>query len=120
MKFSEKGYRISVNTTRHLLQVRAWGIWDLKDMELAEHFRGELQDKVKIANMNGNEWDVYGDFTDLRPQSKEVCRVMGDGMTFAVKHGMRKAVHLEHCRHEKAQDADVIVGESVKAKQHLV
>ena len=93
---SEKGYRISVNAVRHLLKVRAWGIWDVKDMELAENLRGELQEKVKEVSMNRKEWDVCGDFIELQPQSKEVCRVMGDGIMFAIKHGMRKAVHLEN------------------------
>ena len=92
---SEKGYRISVNTTRHILKVQVWGIWDMEDMELAESFRGELQEKVKEVSMNGTEWDVWGDFLELYPRSKEVCRVMGDGIMFAIKHGMRKAVHLE-------------------------
>lgn len=103
MKSREKGYSISVNTVSHLLNVRVWGIWDVEDMELAESFKGELQEKVKVANMNGKEWDVYGDFLKLHPQSKEVCRVIGDGIMFAVKHGMRKVVHLECLGHDSTE-----------------
>jgi hypothetical protein len=95
MLSSEKGFRISVNATRNILNVQAWGIWDGEDMELAENFREELQEKVKEVNVNGTEWHVWGDFLELRPRSREVCRVMGDGIMFAIKHGMRKVVHLE-------------------------
>ncbi len=92
---SEKGYRISVNTVRNILKVQAWGIWNVEDMELAENFREELEEKVKEVSVNGKEWDVCGDLIELRPQSKEVCRIMGDGIMFAIKHGMKKAVHFE-------------------------
>jgi serine/threonine-protein kinase len=95
MLSGKKGYKVSLDKTRHILNVQAWGVWDVEDMELAEKFQRELQEKVKEVNANGKEWYICGDLIELHPQSKEVCRIMGDGIVFAVKHGMKKAVHLE-------------------------
>jgi len=93
---SEKGYKVSIiHEARDILKVQVWGSWNIEDMELAEHFKGELQEKVKEISVNGKEWYVCGNFIELHPQSKEVCRIMGDGIMFAIKHGMKKAVHLE-------------------------
>jgi len=93
---SEKGYRISVNEVRNILKVRVWGIWNVEDIELAENFKAEIQEKVKEVSVNGKEWYVCEDLIELYPQSKEVCRIMGDGIVSAIKHGMRKAVHFEN------------------------
>jgi serine/threonine-protein kinase len=93
---SEKGYKVSIiHKGRTVLKVRVWGLWDVEDTELAENFKRELKEKVKEVSVNGKEWDVCGDLSELYPQSKEVCRIMGDGIMFAIKHGMKKAVHLE-------------------------
>ena len=94
---SAKGYKISIiHKAKNILKVQVWGVWDVEDMELAEKFQRELQEKVKEVNANGKEWYVCGDLIELHPQSKEVCRIMGDGIVFAIKHGMKKAVHCEN------------------------
>jgi len=95
MRTSGKGYEISLDTVRKILNVRAWGVWDAKDKKLAENFRRELQKKVKEVSASGKEWYLCEDFIELHPQSKEVCRVIGDGIMFAIKHGGKKAGHLE-------------------------
>ena len=96
MLSSKKGYKVSLDKARNILKVQAWGIWDVEDTEFAENFQRELKEKVKEVNTNRKEWYVCGDLTEFHPQSKEVCRIMGDGIVFAVKHGMKKAVHLEN------------------------
>lgn len=95
MILSEKGYEVSLDMAKNILTVQAWGVWDVEDMELAENFKRELQEKVEEVNVKGKEWYVCEDLIELYPQSKEVCRVMGDGIVFAIKHGMKKAVHFE-------------------------
>lgn len=96
MLSDKKGYRISLNKARDLLTVRAWGNWDVEDMELAEKFQRDLQEKVKEVNSNGKEWYVCGDLAELRPQSKEVSRIVSNGIEFAITHGMKRAVHCEN------------------------
>ena len=96
MLSKNKGYTISIVTAeKNILNVRAWGVWDIADKELAEHFTNELQDKVKELSTTEKEWSVCEDFVELRPQSREICRIMGDGLIFAIRHGMKKAVHCE-------------------------
>ena len=96
MLSSKKGYRIFIiHKARDILNVRARGVWDVEDRKLAENFKMELTDKVKEISANGKAWYVCEDLIELHPQSKEVCRIMGDGIVFAIKHGMKKAVHLE-------------------------
>ena len=95
MLLGKKGYEISLDTARHILKVQAWGVWDVEEKELAENFKRELQEKVKEVSVNGKEWYVCEDLIELYPQSKEVCRIMGDGIVSAIKHGMKKAVHFE-------------------------
>lgn len=96
MQSRKKGYTISIShKARDILNVRAWGVWGADDKELAEHFTMELQDKVKEISAHAKEWSVCEDFVELCPQSREICRIMGDGLIFAIRHGMKKAVHCE-------------------------
>jgi hypothetical protein len=63
---------------------------------LAKNFDRDLKEKVKEISAAGKEWSVCGDLSELYPQSKEVCRIIGDGIAFAVKHGMSRGIHLEN------------------------
>jgi hypothetical protein len=89
----DKGYEISLVKVKNILNVRAWGVWNGDDRELAENFERELQENVKEIRVNGQDWSVCGDLLDLHARSKEVCRILGNGIMFAIKHGMKKAVH---------------------------
>lgn len=92
MLSSNKGYEISiVLAEKNMLTVRAWGVWNTEDKELAEHFTRELQDKVKELGAGEREWTVCEDFVELRSQSREICRILGDGFTFAIRHGIKKS-----------------------------
>ena len=96
MLLDNKGYTISIVTAKkNILNVRAWGVWDAEDKKLAENFKVELQDKVKKISAHKQEWSVCEDFVELHPQSREICRILGDGLIFAIRHGMKKAVHCE-------------------------
>jgi hypothetical protein len=96
MLSENKGYKISIVTAeKNMLNVRAWGVWDAEDKKLAEHFTRELQDKVKELSAHEKDWSVCEDLAELRPQSREICRIMGDGLIFAIRHGMKKAVHCQ-------------------------
>jgi hypothetical protein len=89
---SKKGYSISIiHNARDSLYVRAWGVWEIEDRTLAKNFERELKEKVKEISVNGKEWTVCEDLIDFRAQSKEVCRILGDGIVFAIKHGMKRA-----------------------------
>lgn len=92
---SDKGYEISLGKGKNILNIRAWGVWNVDDRELAENFERELQKKVNEIGVNGKEWSVCGDLLELHPRSKEVCRILGNGIMFAIKHGMKKAAHPE-------------------------
>lgn len=93
----KKGYSISLaDKEKNILEVYAWGVWDIEDTPLAENFDRELKEKVKEVSAAGKEWFVCGNLSELYPQSKEVCRIIGDGIAFAVKHGMSRGIHLEN------------------------
>ena len=96
MLSTHKGYTISIVTAeKNMLTVRAWGVWNTDDKELAEYFTMELQDKVEELCTSEREWFIHKDFVELRSQSREVCRILGDGLIFAIRHGMKKATHCE-------------------------
>ena len=91
-----KGYTISVGAEeRNILTIRAWGVWKAEDEDLARNFTRELQEQVENVSKDGKEWCICEDLVRFCPQSKEVCRILGDGLLFAVRHGMKKAVHCE-------------------------
>lgn len=94
MLSSQKGYKISLDMARQILNVQAWGGWDGEDLELAEKFQRELQEKITEISANGKGWDVCGDLTELSPQSREIRRIVSEGIRFAIRHGMKKAVYL--------------------------
>ena len=97
MLSKNKGYAISIgNGEHHVLTVRAWGVWKTEDQILAQNFTRELQAQVEDVSKDGEEWCVCEDFVQFCPQSKEVCRILGNGLLFAIRHGMKKAVHYEH------------------------
>ena len=102
---NDKGYTISVVTAeKNILTIRAWGVWNTGDKELAEHFTRELQDKVKELSTGEREWSVCEDFVELRSQSREICRILGDGLIFAIRHGMKKAVQYGACKKKTGKD----------------
>ena len=97
MRSHTKGYSITLaDKEKNILEVQAWGIWDVEDTPLAEGFDKDLKEKVKEVSADGKEWSVCGDLAKFSPQSKEVCRIIRDGITFAVKHGMNKGMHPGH------------------------
>ena len=97
----KKGYNITLaDKEKNILEVQAWGVWDAEDTPLAENFDRDLKEKVKEVSADGKEWYVCGDLVEFSPQSKEVCRIIGDGITFAVKHGMNKGIHPGYACHK--------------------
>lgn len=93
----KKGYNISLtDKEKNILEVQTWGVWDTEDTPLAKNFDRDLKEKVKEISAAGKEWSVCGDLSEFYPQSKEVCRIIRDGITFAVKHGMSRGIHLEN------------------------
>lgn len=97
MLSKNKGYDISIEAGQeHMLTVRAWGMWKTEDQALARNFTQELQEQVKNLCEDGQEWCICEDLVRFCPQSKEVCRILGDGLLFAVRHGMKKAVHCKN------------------------
>jgi hypothetical protein len=94
---SSKGYDISVGTgEEHVLTVCAWGVWKTADQSLARNFTRELQEQVENICKDGNEWCICEDLARFCPQSREVCRILGDGLLFAIRHGMKIAIHCEN------------------------
>jgi hypothetical protein len=89
----EKRYEVALDTSHHTLNIKVWGDWDVGDIELAEHFDRELHEKVEEVSHEGEEWSVCEDFIGLHPRPREVCRIMGDGIVFAVRNGLKKAIH---------------------------
>ncbi len=94
MLSGKKGYKISLDKARNILKVQAWGVWGAEDTELAKNFKRELKEKVTEISINGKGWDVCGDLTKLSPQSREIRRIVSEGIRFAIRHGMKKVVHL--------------------------
>jgi hypothetical protein len=97
MLSQSKGYDISVgNGENHMVTVRAWGVWKTEDQILARNFTRELQTQVEHVSKDGEEWCLCEDFVRFCPQSREVCQILGDGLLFAIQHGMKKAIHCKN------------------------
>lgn len=94
MRSHKKGYSIALaDKEKNILEVQAWGVWDAEDTPLAESFERDLKEKVKEVSADEKEWYVCGDLGEFSPQTKEVCRIIGEGIIFAVKHGMNRGAH---------------------------
>ena len=86
-----KGFAISLDTTRHIVKVQAWGFWN---EELVKKYRKAFTEKIRELRANGNEWYALMDFREFLPRSEEVQRMMNDHIVSAQKEGMKKIGYL--------------------------
>ncbi len=90
---NNKGFKISLDPTRHLLRVRAWGFWDA---EFAKKYKSALTEKIEELCVHGEEWYALVDFTAFfYPRSTDVQRIISTQIASADRQGMKKIAYLE-------------------------
>jgi len=85
-----KGFEISLNNTRNILRIRAWGFWDT---EFAKTYENTIKERVKEIG-NGKIWYALADFRDFFPRSEMVQRIVNRQIAIAEKRGMKKIGYL--------------------------
>ncbi len=88
---NSKGFEIALDTTRHILQVSAWGFWDA---EFVKKYNSAFTEKVEELRANGEEWYALMDLTGFYPRSAEVQHILREQITSAKKQGLKKLVYL--------------------------
>ena len=91
MPLLNKGFAISLDTTRNIVKIHAWGFWDVN---LVKKYRKAFTQKIKELRANGSEWYALVDFREFLPRSKEVQYMMNDHIVSAQKEGMKKIGYL--------------------------
>jgi hypothetical protein len=86
---SDKGFTITPDRDRHILQLKVWGFWSNED---AEAFKNEFREKAKI--FRGEPWYVLADIVDWSVQAPEVQAIVQQSMVYARNNGMEKAANI--------------------------
>jgi hypothetical protein len=86
-----KGFVISLDTTRKIVKVQAWGFWDA---DLVKKYRRAFAEKIKELRANGNEWYALMDFREFLPRSEEIQQMMNEHIASVQKEGMKKIGYL--------------------------
>ena len=86
-----KGFAISLDTTRNIVKVQAWGFWDV---DLVKKYQKAFTEKLRELRANGNEWYALIDVREFLPRSEEVQQMMNDHIITMQKEGMQKIGYL--------------------------
>ena len=90
---NHKGFKISLDRTRHVLRTRAWGFWD---KEFAQKYKSALTEEVEELCARGEEWYALVDLTAFfYPRATEVQHILDAQIAPAQTQGMKKIAYLE-------------------------
>ena len=70
---NNKGFKISLDTTKNIFRVKAWGFWDI---ELAQKYESAFTEKIEELRSDEKEWCILVDLTDFYPRSPEVQNLL--------------------------------------------
>jgi len=93
MTKKNKGFQISIDTTKHVLKIRLWGHWDV---ELGKEYLKELQEQIKNVNEKEKDWYLLMDLTEYLPQSQEIQNIIAEGLAILKEDKVEKRAILVH------------------------
>lgn len=91
MAVKNKGFHISIDTTKNVIKIRLWGQWDV---ELGKEYLKELKKQIKGVNENKNDWFLLMDLTEYLPQSQKIQSIIGEGLVLLKADKFKKKAVL--------------------------